>query len=275
MSIDFTPKENHAVIQLAGSLTQAEALEFRRSIHESAEYWHFKELVFELDSPGGELQALRAVTHELKWWRSRGGSVKTLALGVAGSAAAIALALGNVGQRVSLPHSVLLFHHSRLMTDGGQLTALNAVSAAVQLQVVDRMLLNQLVEHISDGFGGAQALAHAGLTRCKHLIARASEIADQMGPSAGVCRKPERGHRATVAAQLKGLVRAFEDVGRKGVVTPFVELLAKEFERDQPMFVDFAWAVLLIDQVDSVALLKPLQAEGMTPSPTQKLRLAA
>lgn len=274
MSIDFTPKENHAVIQLAGPLTQAEALEFRRSIHEAAEYWQFKELVFELDSPGGELQALRGVTHELKCWRSQGGTVKTLALGVAGSAAAIALALGNVGQRVSLPHSVLLFHHSRLVTDGGQLTARNAVSAAVQLQVVDRMLLSQLAEHISDGFGGAQALAHAGLTRCEHLIARAAEIADEMGPSAGVCRKPERGHRATVAAQLKGLVRAFEDVGRKGVVTPFVEMLAKEFERDQPMPVDFAWAAMLIDQVDSVALLNPLQAEGMTPS-TQKLRLAA
>lgn len=270
MTVVFTPAENHALVQIAGPLTQTEAIELRRVIREAGQYWKYAELTLELNSPGGELSALAALMHELKWWRGRGGTVKTQALSFAGSAAAFTLSLGTVGQRMASPHSVLLYHHSRLM-EGGQLTAQHAVNTAVQLQMVDRMLLQQLVAHICDGLGGPNALARAGLTRCEHMLARASEIAEEMWPSAGICRKHERGTRTAVVSKLRVVKRAYDEVASKGAVAPFVELLSKEFERDQPMPADLVWALLLIDEVEDVALLKPTY--GM--APTENLRLVA
>lgn len=274
MTVVFTPLEDHAVVQLEGPLTQAQALELRDVFREAGDYWKYSDLTLELNSPGGELLALRALMYELKCWRARGRNLKTVSLGFTASAAAIALSLGNLGQRAVQPHSVLLYHHSRLMPPASELTAQHAANAATQLHMADRLLLDQLVAHICEGLGGAQALAEEGLARCEHLIAHGQSIANEMWPTAGGCCKPDRGNKFRAPSQLKQLMRAYENVQRKGVVTPFAELLATEFERDQPMPLDLAWAMLLIDEVQSVALMKPMQRIASSPS-SEKLRLAA
>lgn len=258
MSVTFTPKANQAEIQICGEVNQATALLLREALREAREYWHYDHLVLQINSPGGELLALKALMHEARWWRQRGGTLATEALLQAGSAAALALSLGDVGHRSVQPYTELLYHHTRLLAAGEfHLTAHHAEAAQRRLRQVDHELLHTLVGHIADGFGGVEALARAGVERCRKLSASADVVAQALGRAAGLCGQGRRTSKDPASLMLKRMESVYQKVLAKHSPEPMIGLLADIFERDAPMPVDVAWGLLLIDAVDTVEALQP------------------
>lgn len=271
MSMSFTPKANQAEIQICGEVNQATALLLREALREAREYWHYDHLVLQINSPGGELLALKALMHEARWWRQRGGTLATEALLQAGSAAAIALSLGDVGHRSVQPYTELLYHHTRFLAAGEfHLTAHHAEAAQRRLRQVDHELLQTLVEHIADGLGGIETLARSGIERCQRLSEGADAVAQALGRAAGLCGHGRRGSKDPASLMLKRMESVYQKVLAKRSLEPMIGLLADIFERDAPMPVDVAWGLLLIDAVETVETLQPTswlqnQAQAVAP----------
>lgn len=268
MSVEFLPLPTHAILRLRGELRQDTALDLRAAMHQAGNYWHYDRLIVEINSPGGELLALRALVHEMHWWRSRGGQIETAAQMQAGSAAAVLLSLGDVGRREVRPHTELVYHHTRIMTQGTQaLTAQHAGATARHLQMADMSLLQQLAEHIVQGHGDLFAMAKAGLARCQRLQAQAAEIGSALVLEAGY------GNSAGKSASLllRQLIRTYQKTLKQGDARPYTELLASIFDRDSRMPVDLAWSLLLVDAVEGIEALQP----DVLTAPARAPRMAA
>jgi ATP-dependent protease ClpP protease subunit len=258
MSVKFTPKSNEAQIQVCGEINQDTALLVHEYVREAAEHGNYEHLVLQINSPGGELRALRAIMHEMRWWRQRGGTLATETLMQAASAAALMLSLGDVGKRSAQPYTELLYHHSRFMA-GQQyaLTANNAEVAQQRLRQVDREFLHTLVKHIASAFGGIEALAQAGLARCQCLQANAASVAQGLGLAAGLGAANHRGAKKSTPLMLKRIENSYEKALKSRSPEPVATLLAEEFDRDAPMPVDVAWCLMLVDAVEMVDVLQP------------------
>jgi len=264
MPIELLPLPTHAVLRLRGELLQDTALDMCAAIHQARTYWHYDRLVLEINSPGGELLALRALVHEMNRWRQQRGRVETSGQMQAGSAAALLLTLGDVGRRVVHPHTELVYHHTRVMTQGAQaLTAEHAGAAARQLEQADGTLLRQLTEHIVQGHGDIATMAHTGLTRCRHLQSQAAQIGAALGHDASIGSTPTK----SASLLLRQLTRTFEKTLKKGDARPYTELLASIFARDSRMPVHVAWGLLLVDSVDGIQELQPLVQPAAVPAP--------
>jgi ATP-dependent protease ClpP protease subunit len=268
MPIEFLPLPTHAILRVRGELLQDTALDLCAAIHQASTYWHYDRLVLEINSPGGELLALRALVHEMNWWRGQRGRVETAGQMQAGSAAALLLSLGDVGRRVVCPHTELVFHHTRVMTQGAQaLTAQHAGAAARRLEQADVTLLRQLTEHIVQGHGDIATMARTGLARCQQLQSKAAQISAALGADAGFGSTPAK----SASLLLRQLTRTFEKTLKLDDARPYTELLASIFARDSRMPVDVAWGLLLVDSVHGVQELQP----GVRPVTAQAPRMAA
>ena len=108
----------------------------------------YQEIELEIESPGGDVNALNYFLDAREEWKRRGVTLTTKALTSCASAGAIMLSLGDV--RKATPSSQLTYHYARLhLQETSPLTRAAALAAAASLDRVDRDLLQPIVERAS------------------------------------------------------------------------------------------------------------------------------
>ncbi len=243
MPIEFKTESEVATIVLNEEISEDSALKLRELMKSAHEYWKYDKLKLEINSPGGDLIALTAIVEELQRWRSH-GKVQTVGLLRVASAAAVALTIGDIGGRSVHRYTQLVYHHSRFVTPGqSAFTAQKAVHAARQLGSADEMVLDMVVDHLVGGLGSVTKVGSTGLNRCAVLRA----CKDASG----------RGSLANMGRGLQVIERAYEKARDRDDLKPYRKLLVQLFDRDQPMDLDLAWALQLIDEVTGSNILTP------------------
>ena len=260
MPIQFRCNTNSATLTLSGDLDQALVLDMRDKLRLASEYYKHDRIEIAINSPGGEALALKALVSEMQWLRSRGCTVSTTAMMEAGSAAALVLALGDVGHRKVQPYSNLVFHHTRIIRSGEHtLTAIGASSAARKLESYDETLMGMLINHLKSAHGSLQAFADAGLQRCQTLQHEAGSVAQQLGSETSINSNLGRATRGKRNGQawFSSTQAAYARVLSSNSAKPFTGLLADVFAMDSRMPVEMAWLLQLVDSVDSISVLQP------------------
>jgi hypothetical protein len=249
MTIQVEYHDEHACVFITEELTTPTAIDVYKTLGDLRGYWHYETIVLEINSPGGELSALRQIAHDLQICRAEGVCVHTRGLIQVGSAAALLLALGNIGFRTVHPHTELLFHRTRFLTKADEvLTARAAVLAAEQLKRRDDEVLRALMSHLEEGFGGVVALGQEGLARLERWAAGDTPIA----PTAslhGVNPTPNLVLDDALRAQLG---RAYRAMVEDQSTDQYLAVLALAFEEDRLLSLTHAWAMVLIDRTSQV-----------------------
>lgn len=129
-----------------GKVTFESVHDLVKTIDSAVNYYFFKKVKIEINSPGGELKALQLFISKLQEWRAKGVVIETHAMCNVASAAAVMLSLGNVGYRTAMKDSEILYHNVRVM---GQMvvTSEKAKQLNDDLQRVDQKIMHSLLEH--------------------------------------------------------------------------------------------------------------------------------
>lgn len=260
MSVQFQNNTNSAILTLSGDLTQAVVLDMRDKLRLASDYYKHDRIEIAINSPGGEALALKALIGEMQWLRSRGCTVSTTAMMEVGSAAALVLALGDVGHRKVQPYSNLVFHHARIIRSGEHaLTAIGASAAARSLESFDETLMGMLLHHLGRSHGSLQALANAGLQRCQTLKCEASIVTHELGSEAGLNIASGRSAKSkrNGPAWFSATKAAYERVLSNNSAKAFTGLLTDFFAMDSRMPVEMAWVLQLVDSVEGTLVLQP------------------
>jgi len=114
------------------------------------DYYQYRIIELEIDSPGGDGDALHHLVQFLApWSRGDGRILKTKGLNEVCSAAAILLSFGTLGHRTALPHSRLLYHHvRRTFPNGASQTVSELRATGNRLETWEKAFLDQLITHI-------------------------------------------------------------------------------------------------------------------------------
>lgn len=282
MSIESYFGPDSARLTMAGPLTQSMVLDMRRQFRVALEYYMHDHIEIEINSPGGDANALKALAAEMRWLRSHNCVIGTTAMIEAGSAAALTLALGDVGLRSVQQYTNLLFHHARVMQQGEHaMTAIHANAAASQLQRLDVQVIDMVVGHLANSRGGLHAVAMVGLDRCQTLQREAAKILQELGPEASISANLVQKTRGdgNSGAWFKSTIVAYQRVLKSSHPKAFSNLLAALFALDSRMPLEMAWCLQLIDGVEGSSVLKPEVKTTPTPSSeasnSPSMRLAA
>jgi ATP-dependent protease ClpP protease subunit len=113
-------------------------------------YYQYRTIELEIDSPGGDGEALNHLVQFLApWSRGEGRILKTKGLNHASSAAALLLSFGTLGHRTACRHSRLLYHHARRnFPNGSSQTVSQLRGEGKQLETWENLLLEQLIAHV-------------------------------------------------------------------------------------------------------------------------------
>jgi len=113
-------------------------------------YYQYRTIELEIDSPGGNADALHHLVQFLApWSRGEGRILRTKGPNEVCSAAAILLSFGTLGHRVASSHSRLLYHHVRkTFPNGSSQTVSELLSSGKRLDAWEKTFLEQLVEHL-------------------------------------------------------------------------------------------------------------------------------
>lgn len=114
------------------------------------DYYQYKLVRIEINSPGGALRALRFFLDKLNFWREKGVVIETLALCDVASAAALMLCLGDIGHRYAMPNAKVLFHGVRV-NGLDNVTVEKTASLMESLKKTDDSIMQELIEHIMPG----------------------------------------------------------------------------------------------------------------------------
>ena len=269
MSVETHFGPDRARITLAGPLDQAALLQLRRVFSSSINYYRYGVVELELQSPGGDAQAIKALVSEMQSLRNAACAVATTALMEAASAAAVALAMGDVGLRVAQPYSVLLFHDARISLSAEHaMTATDANAAARQLESLNQAIIDMLIQHIICARGGVNQMAHAGLTRCQTLQLQAERVVLELGADAGISGQlGTKGCKGNPSENwFKVLKEVYAGMLRKSDEALMGKFLTKLFAMDQRMPVELAWALQLIDHVSTSSVMVPETKIDCAPS---------
>lgn len=282
MSIECYFGPAFARLTMTGELTPALALDMRRQFRTAVEYYCHDLIEIEIDSPGGDAQALRALSTEMQWLRQHGCVIRTTAMIQACSAGALTLAMGDVGMRTVQPYTQLLFHNARATPQGGAaLTANNAFAAAAHLQRLDIQVVAMLVSHLTQARGGLPALATLGLNRCKTLQREAATVASELGFETGSSATFKQKSKPDMkeAAWFKSVMFAYQQVLKSDNPKALIALLTSVFAQDSQMPLEMGWCLQLIDHVEGSSVMGPEfeleQVQDVEPANSASMRLAA
>jgi len=241
MSISIHPSTHTGTLLLSGEVTEDIALQFGSGLDLLFDYYRYDRITLEINSPGGQVTALEHMLASLQQWRGLGRQVSTTACFRAGSAAAMLLAMGDIGSRSASGSTTLLFHSSRIYGANAMFTASAATSLGALLQGKDLFHLERLIEHQVRGFGGWHALVIEGAARCRHLISRPGK---RISKSAG---KPPV--NLFGALPLGARARSFAQCLERRSIEPYRRMLSRRFAEDRAMHAAEAWALCLIDSL--------------------------
>lgn len=139
-----------AIVRLFGEVNNQTIFELCDEIDLAIDYYNYRKIEIQIDSPGGSIQSLDYFITKLEKWRQKEGVIiATLGLTNVASAAAMILALGTVGYRRAYRSSSLLFHNSRVITNGSSVFTKETLNKANKdLAEIDERLLDRLSNHI-------------------------------------------------------------------------------------------------------------------------------
>jgi ATP-dependent protease ClpP protease subunit len=114
------------------------------------DYYQYRTIELEIDSPGGDGEAINHLVQFLApWSRGEGRILKTRGLNQAGSAAAFLLSFGTLGHRTAYRHTRLLYHHvRRVFPNGCSRTVSQLRGEGKQLETWENNFLEQLIAHV-------------------------------------------------------------------------------------------------------------------------------
>lgn len=237
VSIDI--RDDSCELMLSGRITPALALNMDGAFKRSFGYYRYAHLTIKIESPGGDITALRHIVECMRDWRSRGYRISTQGCFTVASAGALLLALGDVGNRSVYPYTDLLFHGARATSGASTLTAAEAFMMTEALKTHDEAIIMLIVEHIVLGFGGANHLRKEGMARCDHLL---RELQDGRG-------ELRINSAAKSAPWLEALSILYSrDMVDKGLLA-LTHHLEQRLHQDRPMDVWEAYCLCLLDWV--------------------------
>ena len=238
--------EQEGSLEINTEISEASAIEIEKHLDRFFGYYHYERVTIKLNSPGGALAGLEHILECIGRWREQGREVRALVMFRAASAAALLLALGEVGSRTAHRNSALLFHHTRVGGAQYTLTSGAAGQLASVLRMVDQGMVQRVVGHCRDGFGGGMGLALEGALRCQCLRDHGPRIAEELGGTD--LRRPLK--------WLSPMLRMWTDCTARNSISLFGKHLAGRFDDDSGMDLREAWALCLLDQVKGVTLLR-------------------
>ena len=146
--MQFIHHPDRAVVRLAGELSVDAVEELVDTVDMLCRVYFYSLIEIRIGSRGGTSAALGAYCDALARWRDAGVRVRTRAVTVAESAAAIVLSLGD--ERIAEPRAQVLYHNFRVV-EPGSLTADGSASVCARLTRLDVHYLARLVERAIDG----------------------------------------------------------------------------------------------------------------------------
>ena len=146
--MQFIHHPDRAVVRLAGALCVDAVEELVDTVDLLRRVYFYSLIEIRIGSRGGTSAALGAYCDALARWRDAGVRVRTRAVTVAESAAAIVLSLGD--ERIAEPRAQVLYHNFRVV-EPGSLTADGSASVCARLSRLDEHYLARLVERAFDG----------------------------------------------------------------------------------------------------------------------------
>lgn len=258
----FTPDALELTIH--GEIDADLALQMRSTLSAARSYWAYDDIALEINSNGGDLQAMHCILDEMRAWRMTPGNVKTHGVLRSTSAAAVLLAMGDIGKRSAQRSTLLLFHCGRLSASTEQVfTASNATAAAQKLGQADAAVFNALSNHLVCGRDSIESVAKHGLLRCKQFALHQRQIdsalkgndeAHDAGLQKGISK-------SKLPKWLKQVESMYGKMVKQKCMSPYKKTLEQLFQLDAPMPLPLAWCMQLIDAVEHVPQLRELSLE--------------
>ena len=239
-AISVAYEEDVGTVEISGELDENAALATEKALKKLFSYFQYERVVLRINSPGGQLVSLSHILQCVDHWRTCGREVQTTATFQAASAAALLLALGEIGTRTVQRHTSVHFHHTRIAGAGSPITAGSAGQIASVLRRTDLGILKRVVSHVVDGHHGLMSLCQEGLARCEMLRQNAAEIAADLDDDVPSGRSNR---------WLTTTSSVYQECANKGSAIPYQRLLAKRLEHDTPMKIIEAYAMVMIDRV--------------------------
>lgn len=139
-------------IRLLGEVNNQSIFTLCDEIDLAIDYYQYKKVDIQIDSPGGSIASLDYYLSKLERWRKKGIIIGTLGLTSVASAAAIILSLGTTGYRRAYSSSMLLYHNSRISREKWVATKDSLQFESEALEKTDKRLIKRLIDHILSGF---------------------------------------------------------------------------------------------------------------------------
>ena len=166
----FFHRADHAVVAFSAEVTAEEVTDLVDVVDLVVDFYHYRDVVLLIHSPGGLAQALDYYLDAARRWRARGVRLHTRAIASARSAAALMLSLGD--ERSAEPGAALHYHCARAI-GAGVLTADAASTLVTELRRHDRAMVARLVERAMRGDASVPCAAEpTDLPVLRHLAER-------------------------------------------------------------------------------------------------------
>ncbi len=147
-NVSRTLTSQYSRIRFNGLVSEPSMQMVADTMDEAFSYYHYDSIEIEINSPGGDARALDYLLEHCENWRVAGRKIATRGGLTCGSAGALMLSFGDIGTRQVSKSTELLFHHSRAMMEKAFVTAHVAEQMAIQLNALDRKMVDTLVNHI-------------------------------------------------------------------------------------------------------------------------------
>lgn len=250
--ISYSLQDDHGKIHINSEITEELALALEQGLEKIFGYYQYERVTLRINSPGGLLTGLQHILEYIDHWRAQGRQVQTEVTFRAASAAALLLALGEVGTRTVHRHTCVLFHHTRIDATSSAITAGGANYLASMLLRTDTGLLMQVANHLVRGVGGFDAFCAQGLSRCEILRTHADAIAHAL-------RIPEGGRHPRWLAAINTMYRENQVKNTTAVYRKYLE---KRFDQNTPMDLREGYALNLLDCIHGVPEMGSIQKKN-------------
>lgn len=250
-SIEIAMNERQLAITFSGPLCAESAKGLIRELDCGFDYYQYPSITVRLDSPGGEIRAMRSLLEHFAFRQDAGQTVEVHASHLCASAAALVLAHGCWGTRQVEPTTHLQFHWSRAALDGGQvLTSDMAASLARGLSSVDQKTLEHLVTSMVQGAGDAKSLIDTMAVRLDQVLQNWQTVA------AAIEIDANRPTPAKLTPWIKELNKHLKNWSAQRdpvkLKADIVGFLKELFQKDAKMDLRHAYALCLVDCVRGV-----------------------
>ena len=140
--------QDTCIVRLQDQLRTRSIFQLCDEIDLAINYYRYKKIRIEIDSPGGDISSLDYYVSKLQSWKSKGITVSTHALTYASSASAYIFILGDIGERYAYASSRIVLHFGRTSKNNSGLTVEELERHSSRLRELDVRYLEYVVNAI-------------------------------------------------------------------------------------------------------------------------------